>query len=69
MTDSEIAQRLTYVHQTLELIALLLAVLLVQQGGFGTVVGGGAILLLLWNVLSRFGENSDKDSGENSGGR
>lgn len=52
-SDSEIAQRLEYIHQTLELIALLLAVLAIQQGTIGTIVGVGAIVLLIVNVASR----------------
>ena len=61
MADPDIARRLAYVHQTLELIALLLAVLLVQQGGLGTVVGVGAILVLVVNVLARsFGDPAER---------
>ncbi|WP_135825891.1 hypothetical protein [Halorussus ruber] len=52
-TDSEIARRLTYIHQTLELIALLLAVVALGQGTVGFVAGGAAILLLVGNVVSR----------------
>lgn len=62
MTDPEIARRLTHVHQTLELIALLLAILLVQTGGFGTVVGVGAVLILVANVVSRFLGDADERS-------
>ncbi|UPV74236.1 hypothetical protein M0R89_17070 [Halorussus limi] len=53
MTDAEIAQRLTDIHQTLELIALLLAVVAISQGFVGLVAGGVAILLLVGNSVSR----------------
>ena len=53
MTDAEIARRLTYIHQTLELIALLLAVVALGQGTVGVVAGGSAILLLVGNAVSR----------------
>ncbi|WP_132060174.1 hypothetical protein [Halorussus amylolyticus] len=53
MADPEIARRLRYIHQTLELIALLLAVLLVQQGGIGVIVGVGAAVVLVVNAVSR----------------
>lgn len=53
MTDDEIVQQLTYIHQTLELIALLLAVVALSQGFFGLVAGGVAILLLVGNSISR----------------
>lgn len=52
-TDAEIAQRLGYIHQTLELIALLLAVIALNQGGLGVIVGGSAILLLVMNAIDR----------------
>ncbi|WP_166035390.1 hypothetical protein [Halorussus pelagicus] len=53
MTDAEIAHRLTDIHQTLELIAFLLAVIALGQGTVGFVVGGTAILLLVGNTVSR----------------
>jgi hypothetical protein len=53
MTDDEIVQQLMYIHQTLELIALLLAVVALSQGSFGVVAGSVAILLLVGNSISR----------------
>ena len=52
-SDFEIAQRLTYIHQTLELMAFLLAVVALGQGTIGFVAGGCAILLLVGNAISR----------------
>ena len=53
MTDAEVARQLTHIHQTLELVALLLAVLLLGQGTIGFVAGGSAILLLVGNAIFR----------------
>lgn len=53
MANPEITRQLGYIHQTLELIALLLAVLLVGQGGFATIAGGCAFLLLVANAITR----------------
>ena len=54
MTEQEIARRLAYIHHTLELIALLIAVLVASQGGVSLVVGAGMIVLLIMNVLARW---------------
>jgi len=53
MADPELRRRLAYVHQTLELIALLLAVAVAQTNAIGLVVGTGAVVLLAVNVASR----------------
>lgn len=54
MADPEIARLLSAIHRTLELIAFLLAVLLVSAVGIGVVVGGGAALLLALNAFVRY---------------
>ncbi|WP_137287456.1 hypothetical protein [Halorussus salinisoli] len=54
MADPEIAQTLTHIHRTLELVAFLLGVLVAQNGGsLGIVIGGGAALLLTLNAFRR----------------
>lgn len=60
MTDPELRARLTYVHQTLELIALLLAVAVAQTGTIGLVVGVGAVVVLAVNVAARYLGGSDE---------
>jgi len=60
MADPELRARLTYVHQTLELIALLLAVAVAQTSTIGLVVGVGAVVVLAVNVAARYlGEAGD----------
>jgi len=51
--DDQIARQLSNIHQTLELIALLLAVLLLSAGSIGAIAGGCAILLLVGNAVFR----------------
>jgi len=61
MAAPELRTRLAYVHQTLELIALLLAVAVAQTSTIGLVVGVGAVGLLAVNVASRhLGESGDE---------
>jgi len=52
-SDPEIARQLSNIHQTLELVALLLAVLLAGSGGIGTVAGACAVVLLVGNAITR----------------
>ncbi|WP_115863311.1 hypothetical protein [Halorussus litoreus] len=53
-TDSDmVATQLSNIHQTLELIALLLAVLLLSAGSIGAIAGGCAIVLLVGNAVLR----------------
>jgi len=55
MTDRDVT--LADVHRMLELVAFLLAVLLVQNGGYlGVVFGGGVGLFFLLDRLWRFTE-------------
>ena len=61
MANQEIARRLAYVHQTLELIAFLLAVLVAGQGGVGLIVGGSAVVLLVLNALTRSLGTADRE--------
>lgn len=52
-SDPEVARQLSNIHRTLELIALLLAVLLAGSGGIGTVAGACAVVLLVGNAIGR----------------
>jgi len=52
-SDPEVARQLSNIHRTLELIALLLAVLLAGSGGIGTIAGGCAVVLLVGNAITR----------------
>jgi hypothetical protein len=63
MTNSELAQMVTDIHRTLELVAFLLGVLVAQNGGsLGVIVGGGAALLLAWNAFWRWtGADKNQD--------
>jgi len=54
VADPELRTRLAYVHQTLELIALLLAVAVAQTNAIGLVVGVGAVVVLAVNVATRY---------------
>ncbi|NHN59058.1 MULTISPECIES: hypothetical protein [Halorussus] len=50
---SDIDRTLERIHRTLEFVAFLLAVLVLQNGGtLGIVVGGGAALLLAYDALT-----------------
>jgi hypothetical protein len=55
VTDRDVT--LADVHRMLELVAFLLAVLLVQSGGYlGVVFGGGVVLFFVFDNLWRFTE-------------
>ncbi|WP_135854479.1 hypothetical protein [Halorussus salinus] len=59
MTDAD--TMLTDVHRMLEVVAFLLAVLILQNGGtLGVVVGGGAAFLLGFNALWRATETTSE---------
>lgn len=60
MTDAELERTLANIHRTLELVAFLLAVLVVQNGGSLGVVGGAAAVLLSANALRNLVGNDDK---------
>ncbi|WP_135805577.1 hypothetical protein [Halorussus marinus] len=65
MADTELRRRLAYVHQTLELIALLLAVAVAQTNAIGLLAGVGAVVLLAVNVATRtFGASDDEPTAE-----
>jgi hypothetical protein len=49
-------RRLAYIHQTLELIAFLLAAGLFTLGGIAKLVGAGAIVILLVNFGTRYAD-------------
>ena len=51
--DPETARLLSNIHRTLELIALLLAVLVATQGSIATIIGGSAVLLIVGEWLIR----------------
>ena len=53
MAEPETARLLADIHRTLELIALLLAVLVATAGGVATFIGGSAAVLLIVGWLSR----------------
>ncbi|WP_134670492.1 hypothetical protein [Halorussus marinus] len=65
MADTELRRRLAYVHQTLELIAFLLAVAVAQTNAIGLLAGVGAVVLLAVNVATRtFGASDDEPTAE-----
>ena len=50
---ADVYRTLRRLHRTLEFVAFLLAVLVLQNGGtLGIVVGGGAALLLAYDALT-----------------
>ena len=62
MAEPQIARQLSRIHQVLEIIAFLLAVLVANTGSLGLVAGVVAAFVIVLNRGIRFGEDADPNA-------